>query len=157
MIPSHLFPPPRRVLMGPGPSDVHEGVYQALSTSLVGHLDPQFLAIMDELQSMLRTVFQTENRVAISLSGTGSSGMEAAIGNLVERGEGVLVCVNGVFGTRMTDVAERVGGRVVRLERPWGEVFDPEEIESALDAHPDIRHVAIVHAETSTGALQPLA
>lgn len=157
MIPSNLFPPQRRVLMGPGPSDVHERVYQALSTSLVGHLDPQFLAIMDELQSMLRTVFQTENRVAISLSGTGSSGMEAAIGNLVEPGEGVLVCVNGVFGTRMTDVAERVGGRVVRLERPWGEVFDPEEIESALDAHPDIRHVAIVHAETSTGALQPLA
>jgi alanine-glyoxylate transaminase/serine-glyoxylate transaminase/serine-pyruvate transaminase len=151
-----LLSPTMRLLMGPGPSDVHTRVYQALSTPLVGHLDPQFLTIMDELQSMLRTAFQTKNRVAISLSGTGSSGMEAALGNLVERGDKILVCINGVFGTRMADVAERVGGNVVRLERPWGEVFDAQEILSALDADPNIRHVSIVHAETSTGALQPL-
>ena len=143
--------------MGPGPSDVHSRVYRALSTQLVGHLDPEFLAIMDNLQSMLRTVFRTENRVTIALSGTGSSGMEATIGNLVEPGEKILVCVNGVFGTRMCDVAERVGARVVRLERAWGEVFDASEIRQALEGDPDIRFVSIVHAETSTGALQPLS
>ena len=127
--------------MGPGPSDVHSRVYRALSTQLVGHLDPEFLAIMDNLQSMLRTVFRTENRVTIALSGTGSSGMEATIGNLVEPGEKILVCVNGVFGTRMCDVAERVGGRVVRLERAWGEVFDASEIRQALESDSDIRFV----------------
>jgi alanine-glyoxylate transaminase/serine-glyoxylate transaminase/serine-pyruvate transaminase len=131
-------------------------VLEALSKPLVGHLDPQFLEIMNEIQASLRHVFRTENTLTIAISGTGSAGMEAAFVNCVEPGDEVLVCVNGVFGNRMSDIVERIGGVLHRLDRPWGEVFDPEEIDRAVAAHPAIKLVAIVHAETSTGALQPL-
>ena len=148
--------PSGRLLMGPGPSGVHPRVLEALSIPIVGHLDPQFLAVMDRIQEMLRRLFRTENRLTIAVSGTGSSGMESAFVNVVEPGDEVLVCVNGVFGNRMSDIVERIGGVLHRIDRPWGEVFEPTEIEEALQRHPDVKVVAIVHAETSTGALQPL-
>lgn len=142
--------------MGPGPSNVHPRVYEALSKPLVGHLDPQFLEIMNEIQDMLRRLFRTDNRLTIAVSGTGSSGMEAAFVNCVEPGDEVLVCVNGVFGNRMSDIVNRIGGRLRRIDKPWGEVFDAEELERALRKYPAVKVVAIVHAETSTGAHQPL-
>jgi alanine-glyoxylate transaminase/serine-glyoxylate transaminase/serine-pyruvate transaminase len=123
---------------------------------MVGHLDPQFLGIMDNIQKMLRRLFRTENRLTIAVSGTGSAGMESAFVNVVEPGDEVLVCVNGVFGNRMSDIVERIGGVLHRIDRPWGEVFELSEIEDALASHPEVKAVAIVHAETSTGALQPL-
>jgi alanine-glyoxylate transaminase/serine-glyoxylate transaminase/serine-pyruvate transaminase len=144
-----------RTLLGPGPSDVHPRVLQALAYPTVGHLDPQFLALMNEVQDLLRFVFQTENSLTIPVSGTGTAGMEAAFANFVEPGDSVLIGVNGYFSERMVDMAGRYGAQVRRLERPWGEVFTPEEIEEALKAQP-ARLVALVHAETSTGALQPL-
>lgn len=147
--------PPQRILMGPGPSDTHPQVLSALGASTVGHLDPYFLKIMDEVQSMLRQVFQTTNELTLAVSGTGSSGMETCVVNLIEPGDKMIVCVNGVFGGRMADVAERAGAEVVKLERPFGEVFSPEEIEAAVKEHSP-KVLGIVHAETSTGALQPL-
>ncbi len=147
----------RRLLLGPGPSNVHPRVYEALGRPLMGHLDPLFLEIMDEVQSMLRRVFRTANRLTFAVSGTGSAGMEAALVNLLEPADEVLICVNGVFGGRMCDIVERLGARLHRIDRPWGEVFDPQEIGDVLGAHPGIRLVGIVHAETSTGARQPLA
>jgi alanine-glyoxylate transaminase/serine-glyoxylate transaminase/serine-pyruvate transaminase len=156
MIPSKPFSPPVRRLMGPGPSDVHPRVYNALATSIVGHLDPVFLEIMDRMQEMLRAVFATKNPLTIAVSGTGSAGMEAALVNLIEPGEQALICQNGVFGGRMADIVERIGGKPVKIERPWGEVFEPQEVKKALDANPAARVVAIVNAETSTGAHQPL-
>lgn len=153
--PKPLSTPVRR-LMGPGPSDVHPRVYRALATPIIGHLDPEFLQVMNRLQEMLRSVFFTRNRVTIALSGTGSAGMEAALVNLVEPGDSVLICQSGFFGGRMADMVERIGGKVVKLERPWGEVFGPEDVKAALDSNRAVRLVAIVHAETSTGAHQPL-
>jgi alanine-glyoxylate transaminase / serine-glyoxylate transaminase / serine-pyruvate transaminase len=151
--PLHLS---KRVLMGPGPSDVHERVLKALATPLVGHLDPEFAALMDETQDLLRYVFQTENRLTLAISGTGSAGMEAVVVNLIEPGDRMLICINGVFGARMQDVAERAGAEVTTIERPYGEVFDPAEVKAAVDrVHPKV--LGIVHAETSTGALQPIA
>ena len=147
--------PPQRILMGPGPSDTHPQVLAALGASTVGHLDPYFLKIMNEVQSMLRQVFQTENELTIAVSGTGSSGMETCVDNLIEPGDTMVVCVNGVFGGRMADVATRAGAEVVVLERPFGEVFSPDEIEAAVKQHSP-KVLGIVHAETSTGALQPL-
>lgn len=144
-----------RTLLGPGPSDVHPRVLQALAYPPVGHLDPQFLGLMNEVQELLRFVFQTENALTIPVSGTGTAGMEAAFANFIEPGDPVLIGVNGYFSERMVDMAGRYGAHVRRLERPWGEVFTPEEIEEALRAQP-ARLVALVHAETSTGALQPL-
>ena len=122
---------------------------------LLGHLDPEFVALMDETQTLLRHVFRTENRLTMAVSGTGSAGMEAVVVNLIEPGDKMLVCVNGVFGGRMVDVAERAGARVTAIERPWGEVFDPEEVKAAIHkVGPKL--VGIVHAETSTGAWQPV-
>ena len=149
--------PAGRVLLGPGPSLVHPRVYRAMARPIYGHLDPQFLTLMDGIQHRLRLVFRTENPFTLSVSGTGSSGMEASLTNLIEPGDEVLVCVNGVFGTRMCDIVERLDGSLVRIERPWGEVFDPQQIADTLSKRPEIRIVSIVHAETSTGALQPLA
>jgi len=148
--------PSGRILLGPGPSMVHPRVYEALSKKLDGHLDPEFLAIMNQTQEMLRQVFGTRNRLTISVSGTGSAGMEAALVNTVEPGDEVLVCVNGVFGNRMSDIVERIGGTLRRIDRPWGEVFALEEIAAALDRYPQVRVVSIVNAETSTGAHQPI-
>jgi alanine-glyoxylate transaminase/serine-glyoxylate transaminase/serine-pyruvate transaminase len=143
-----------RILLGPGPSTVSPRVLRAMAHPLVGHLDPQFIALMNEVQELLRFVFQTENLLTIPVSGTGSAGMEALC-NFVEPGDSVLVGVNGYFGERLCDVAGRYGGEVRRLERPWGDVFTVEDIEKALREKP-AKLVALVHAETSTGALQPM-
>lgn len=121
----------------------------------VGHLDPEYLRVMDELQSMLREVFRTKNRMTMAISGTGSAGQEAMVLNVVEPGEAVLVCINGVFGNRLADMAGRAGGQVTKLERPWGEVFEPAEVKEAL-ARVKPKVVAMVMAETSTGAWQPV-
>ncbi|MEO7402125.1 MAG: aminotransferase class V-fold PLP-dependent enzyme, partial [Burkholderiales bacterium] len=146
---------PIRMLLGPGPSDIHPRVLAALAQPTVGHLDPYYLRIMDELQSMLREVFRTKNRMTMAISGTGSAGQEATVVNLVEPGERVLICINGVFGNRLADMAERAGGEVSKIERPWGEVFSLAEVKEAL-AKVKPKIVAIVMAETSTGAWQPI-
>jgi alanine-glyoxylate transaminase/serine-glyoxylate transaminase/serine-pyruvate transaminase len=148
--------PPSRVLLGPGPSNVHPRVLRAMSTPLVGHLDPAFLRIMDETKRLLQFVFQTRNELTIPISGTGSAGMEACLVNLLEPGDEAVVCVNGVFGTRMADIVERCGATLVRVEAPWGRVIDPADIAAALQRCEQPKLVAIVHAETSTGAWQPL-
>jgi alanine-glyoxylate transaminase/serine-glyoxylate transaminase/serine-pyruvate transaminase len=153
-IPGQLSPSPR-VLLGPGPSDVHPRVLTAMATPLVGHLDPEFLVIMNESQDMLRQVFRTRNHLTFPVSGTGSAGMETCVVNLVEPGDKMVVCVNGVFGQRMTDVAQRAGAAVTTVERPWGEVFDLNQLSDVLKkVRPKV--LGIVHAETSTGAWQPL-
>jgi alanine-glyoxylate transaminase/serine-glyoxylate transaminase/serine-pyruvate transaminase len=147
--------PPIRTLLGPGPSDIHPRVLTALSRPTVGHLDPYYLQIMDKLQAGLRELFRTSNRMTFAVSGTGSAGMEATVVNLIEPGDSMVVCVNGVFGGRMCDVAERAGAKVTRIERPWGEVFTADEIKRAVDvAKPKL--LGIVMAETSTGARQPI-
>jgi len=148
--------PPSRLLLGPGPSMVHPRVLRAMSTPLMGHLDPDFLGIMNELQAQLRHVFRTTNAFTIALSGTGSAGMEATLVNLIEPGDAVIIGINGVFGGRMADVVERCGGIPIKLEAAWGSVFDPQQIEDALRHAGGVKAVALVHAETSTGAHQPL-
>jgi alanine-glyoxylate transaminase / serine-glyoxylate transaminase / serine-pyruvate transaminase len=147
--------PPIRTLLGPGPSPVHARVLEAMSLPVVGHLDPKFLEIMDQSMAMLREVFQTKNRLALPMSGTGSAGMETCFVNLVEPGDAVLIGVNGVFGTRMVDVAQRCGAQVDTVEAEWGAALDAEKFRTAL-AKKKYKLAAIVHAETSTGVLQPL-
>jgi len=146
---------PPRLLLGPGPSLVDPRVLQVMATPLVGHLDPFFLELMDRTQSLLRQVFQTENQITIPVSGTGSAAMEAAVANMVEPGTPVLVCINGYFGGRIAEMASRYGGEVQTINRPWGEIFTPEEVKQALGER-QAKVVAIVQAETSTGALQPI-
>ena len=146
---------PERILLGPGPSLADPRVLQAMTTPLLGHLDPAFLGLMDRIQELLRYVFETSNRLTIPISGTGSAAMEAAVANMVEPGDKVLVCSNGYFSLRIAEMARRYGGDVLTITRPWGEVFTAEEVEAALQQHP-AKVVAVVHAETSTGALQPL-
>ncbi len=146
---------PRRLLMGPGPSNVHPRVLAAMATPLVGHLDPAFLEIMNRTRDLLRFVFQTENELTLPIAGTGSAGMEAALCNLLEEGDEILIAVNGYFGDRLSEMAVRCRARLRRLEVPWGEVFRPEQVEEALREHPP-KVLAMVHAETSTGALQPV-
>ena len=146
---------PARILLGPGPSMVHPRVLRAMAAPLVGHLDPYFLQLMDRIQNQLRYVFETENTLTIPVSGTGSAAMETAVANMVEPGDVVLVCINGYFGGRIAEMARRYGGEVRTIERPWGETFTPGEVEQALRGHPS-KVVALVHAETSTGAEQPL-
>ncbi|MFO7779840.1 MAG: alanine--glyoxylate aminotransferase family protein [Nitriliruptoraceae bacterium] len=148
--------PPERLLLGPGPSPVHAEVLAAQARGMVGHLDPWFLDVTDQIAAMLRQVFRTDNRLTYAVSGTGSAGMETAVVNLVEPGDTVIVGVNGVFGGRIADTARRAGAEVVVLEEAWGRVFAPERVAEALAAHPHARMVALVHAETSTGAQQPL-
>lgn len=150
------FFPPRRLLLGPGPSMVHPRVLQALSAPLLGHLDPAFLTVMNDIQQSLRPLFATTNPFTIAVSGTGSAGMEAAIVNIVEPGDAVIVGVNGVFGTRLATVVERCGGKAIKLEVPWGQVIPPDMIETALRRSSPVKAVVLVHAETSTGAWQPL-
>ncbi|WP_410767264.1 pyridoxal-phosphate-dependent aminotransferase family protein [Haloferax sp. DFSO60] len=140
--------------MGPGPSDVHPRVLRAMSTPLVGHLDPSFIDIMNDVQELLRYTFRTDNQWTIPVSGTGSASMEAAIANLVEPGDTMLVPTNGYFGGRMASMAERAGGEVVYVDAPWGEPLDPVDVQDAFDEHqPDV--FGFVHAETSTGVKQP--
>lgn len=147
--------PPVRLLMGPGPSEIHPRVLRALSANTVGHLDPYYLTLMSDMQQMLRTLFRTQNPMTMAVSATGSAGMESTVVNLIEPGDAMIVCINGVFGERMVDVAERAGAAVTRVDRPWGDVFEPEHLKEALaQAKPKV--VGIVMAETSTGALQPL-
>jgi len=144
---------PARTLLGPGPSMVAPRVMRVMNAPVLGHLDPEFLKIMEEEQQLLRQVFQTENRLTLSVPGTGSAGMEAALCNFIEPGDRVLIPVMGFFGERLVEMAGRYGAQVDRLERPWGEVFDPDEIATALK-NKSYKLVALVHAETSTGALQ---
>ncbi|HET8722866.1 MAG TPA: alanine--glyoxylate aminotransferase family protein [Anaeromyxobacteraceae bacterium] len=148
--------PSVRLLLGPGPSPVHPRVYRALGTPQVGHLDPLFLGIMNEVQAQLRYAFQTANPFTIAVSGTGSAGMEAALVNVIEPGDNVIVCAAGVFGNRMADIVGRCGGKLVKLEVPWGQVFPHAAIEEALKKNAPVKAVCIVHAETSTGAQQPM-
>ncbi|MFQ5823784.1 MAG: pyridoxal-phosphate-dependent aminotransferase family protein [bacterium] len=148
--------PSQRILLGPGPSNVHPRVYRALSTPLVGHLDPEFLKIMNEIQELLRFVFQTKNSFTIAVSGTGSAGMEAALVNVIEPGDTVIVGVNGVFGNRMSDIVSRCGGQLIQIKETWGKAIDPQRIDDELKKVGKVKAVAMVHAETSTGVLQPL-
>ncbi len=146
---------PRRILLGPGPSDVSPRVLRAMGMPLVGHLDPSFIDLMDEVREHLRQVFQTENEVTMPISGTGSAGMEACLCNLIEQGDPVLVCVNGYFGERMCDMVTRSGGDLKRLDAKWGSIIEPDQVRRMLGER-RVKVVAIVHAETSTGVLQPL-
>ncbi len=150
-----IFDPPERLLMGPGPSNIHPRVYAALSAPVVGHLDPVFLVVMEEAKALLRATFQTRNELTIAISGTGSAGMETCFVNAVEPGDRVLVCINGVFGMRMREVATRCGAEVDIIEAEWGTAIPTESVAEALSAA-EYKVVAVVHAETSTGVLQPL-
>ena len=152
---STAFSPPDRLLLGPGPSNATPSVLQAMQRPLVGHLDPTFIGMMEEIKSMLRHVFQTENEMTFPVSATGSAGMEACFVNLLEPGDEVVIGVNGVFGTRMCDVAERCGATVNRVEAEWGTIIEPSAIAAALEGCKP-KFVAVVHAETSTGALTPV-
>src|SRR5215813_7527527 len=150
------FNPPKRILLGPGPSPVDDRVLSAMSAPVLGHLDPLFLQCMDDVQALLRYVFETENRVTIPISATGSAGMEAALVNVIEPGDEVVVCINGVFGERMRDIIERAGAKAIVVEAKWGEALDVSRIEASLNSS-QARALALVHAETSTGVLQDLS
>ena len=147
--------PGERVLMGPGPSDVPVRVLNAMAAPCIGHLDPRFLALMDETQELLRYLFQTENKLTIPVSGTGSAGMETCFVNLIEPGDEVVVAINGVFGGRMADIVGRIGGVLTKVEAEWGRPIDPEDVRKAM-AGKKVKVLAVVHAETSTGVRQPL-
>ncbi len=139
--------------MGPGPSDVAPRVLDAMARPTIGHLDPAFVGLMDEIKELLQYAFRTENALTMPVSGPGTAGMESCLVNLVQPGETVVVCINGVFGTRLKAMAERCGAKVVLVEDPWGRAVDPDKLEAALQAHPEAGVVAFVHAETSTGVL----
>ena len=151
------FNPPVRTLMGPGPSDVHPRILEALSRPTIGHLDPAFIGMMDELKELLQYTFQTRNAMTMPVSAPGSAGMETCFVNLVEPGDKVIVCQNGVFGGRMKENVERCGGVAVMVEDKWGDAIDINKLEDALQAHNDAAIVAMVHAETSTGAQSDVA
>jgi len=148
--------PTPRILMGPGPSNVNYRVYQAMLNPVIGYLDPQLLKCMDEISEMLRGLFQTTNRMTLAISATGSSGMEASFVNFVEPGDTVIIGVNGFFAERMTEVADRCGAKVIRIEQEWGKIIEPERIVKALKENPNAKICGVVHAETSTGVRQPL-
>jgi alanine-glyoxylate transaminase/serine-glyoxylate transaminase/serine-pyruvate transaminase len=147
------FNPPVRTLMGPGPSDVHPRVLAALSRPTIGHLDPKFVEMMDEVKALLQYAFQTKNELTMPVSAPGSAGMETCFVNLVEPGDKVIVCVNGVFGGRMKENVERLGGVAVIVEDAWGEPVDANKVADTFKKNPDAKILAFVHAETSTGAL----
>ncbi len=151
-MPASSFRPPERTLMGPGPSDVHPRLLEAIGRPTIGHLDPQFVTLMDEMKGLLQYAFRTENRLTLPISAPGSAGMEAAFVNLVEPGDTIIVCRNGVFGGRMKENVERCGATAVMVEDDWGKPVDPDKVEDALKAHPEASVLAFVHAETSTGA-----
>ncbi|HMV17763.1 MAG TPA: alanine--glyoxylate aminotransferase family protein [Zoogloea sp.] len=151
------FQPPVRTLMGPGPSDVPPRVLAALARPTVGHLDPAFVGMMDELKELLRYTFQTRNELTFPVSAPGSVGMETCVVNLVSPGDTVVVCINGVFGQRLAENVRRAGGVPVIVEDPWGEPVDPAKVEDTFKAHPEASLLAFVHAETSTGALSDAA
>ena len=149
--------PSARILLGPGPSNVHPRVMKALLSPVVGHLDPDFIRVMEDIKKLLRIVFQTTNEITFPVSGTGSAGMETALTNLIEDGDEVVVGVNGVFGDRAADAAERLGARVHRVEAEWGRIVEPARLDAALKAASRPKLLAVVHAETSTGVYQPVA
>ena len=149
----HSFHPPERTLMGPGPSDVNPRILEAMSRPTIGHLDPVFVQMMDEMKELLRYVFRTSNELTMPVSAPGSAGMETCFVNLVEPGDKVVVCQNGVFGGRMKENVERCGATAIMVEDDWGVAVDPNKVEETLKAHPDAKILAFVHAETSTGAL----
>ena len=149
---AHSFHPPQRILMGPGPSDVSPRVLEAMARPTIGHLDPVFTDLMDDLKRLLQGAFRTDNQLTMPVSGPGSAGMETCFVNLVEPGDTVIVCQNGVFGGRMKENVSRCGGTPVLVEDSWGDPVDPAKVEQALDEHPEAKIVAFVHAETSTGA-----
>ncbi len=152
----HLKKPQEVLLLGPGPSPVHSQVLEAMRQHTLGHLDPDFLEIMNQTTNLLRYVFETANRITFPVSGTGSAGMEAALVNMLEPGDKVVVGVNGVFGQRMSDVASRCGADVVEVEASWGQPIEPEVLEQTLSMQTGVKLVGIIHAETSTGVQQPL-
>ena len=145
------FYPPQRTLLGPGPSDVSSRVLGAMARPTIGHLDPKFLQLMDEIKTLLQFAFQTENALTLPISAPGSAGMETCFVNLVSPGDKVIVCQNGVFGGRMKENVERCGGVAIMVEDTWGEPIGLDKVEAAFDAHPDASILAFVHAETSTG------
>ena len=147
---------PLRALLGPGPSTVHPRVLQAMTQPVVGHLDPKFFQIMDDVGDMLREVFNTTNHMTVPISSTGTGGMETACANVLERGDTMIVCRNGYFGIRLADIAERCGAEVFTLDVPWGKPVDVQALEDELRKHPKIKAVGVVHAETSTGVITPL-
>jgi len=147
--------PSPRVLLGPGPSDVHPRVLRAMATPLLGHLDPEFLVLMNETKELLQYVFQTQNELTLPVPGTGSAGMEAAVCNILEPGDTIVIGVNGYFGQRLSEMAVRCGAQVVPVQVPWGRIVEPDDIAQALRDR-QAKVVAVVHAETSTGVLQPL-
>ncbi len=147
------FQPKARTLMGPGPSDVPARVLEALARPTLGHLDPQFIDMMDELKQLISYAFDTKNRLTLPVSAPGSAGMEACFANLLQPGDTALVCVNGVFGTRMIENVQRCGAKAIRVDDDWGRAVDPDKVRDALAAHPEVSVLAFVHAETSTGAL----
>lgn len=152
----NVFNPPTRILMGPGPSDAHPQVLKAMATPLIGHLDPAFVKMMDEVKSMVQQTFMTKNNLTFVVSAPGSAGMETCLVNLLEPGDECIICINGVFGGRMTQIAERCGATVHKIVTPWGEVTKPSQLKKAFKICPKPKLVALVHAETSTGALQPI-
>ena len=145
------FNPTVRTLMGPGPSDVNPRVLSAMARPTIGHLDPEFIRLMDEIKSLLQFAFQTKNKLTIPVSAPGSAGMEICFVNLLEAGDKVVICQNGVFGMRMADNVRRLGGQVILVEDEWGRAVSPQKLEDTLGEHPDTKIVAFVHAETSTG------
>ena len=147
------FHPPLRTLMGPGPSDVNPRILEAMSRPTIGHLDPEFVGMMEEMKVLLRYAFQTKNDLAMPVSAPGSAGMETCFVNLVQPGDSVIVCQNGVFGGRMKENVERCGATAIMVQDDWGVAVDPNKVEEALKANPDARVLAFVHAETSTGAI----
>ncbi len=151
-----LFNPTPRILMGPGPSDAHPRVLKAMATPLIGHLDPEFVAIMDEVKSMVQQTFLTNNHLTFVVSAPGSAGMETCLVNLLEPGDECIICINGVFGGRMAEIADRCGAIVHRVKADWGTIIESAQVKQALDKCPKPKLVALVHAETSTGVRQPL-
>lgn len=149
--------PPVRVLLGPGPSNIHPRVQMAMSAPLVGHLDPYFQGLMDDTVALLRYVFRTKNKLTFPVSGTGSAGMEAAFDNFLEPGDTAVIGVNGVFGERMVDNAERTGAKVIPVSAEWGKIIEPDAIEAVLKKEKKVKLIALVHVETSTGVIQPLS
>ena len=147
------FNPPARTLMGPGPSDIHPRVLQALSRPTIGHLDPRFVEMMDEVKELLQYAFQTKNALTMPVSAPGSAGMETCLVNLLEPGDKIVVCTNGVFGGRMKAIVERCGATAIEVVDDWGKPVDPQKVEDALKNNDGVKAVAFVHAETSTGAM----
>jgi alanine-glyoxylate transaminase/serine-glyoxylate transaminase/serine-pyruvate transaminase len=158
-VPHYLeeFRPEDRLLLGAGPSNVNTRVLRAMAAPILGHLDPDFLAVMDDVKEMLRLVFQTENNITIPISGTGSAGMEAALVNVLEPGDTIVVASNGYFGDRLAQISERCGATVCRVNGEWGQPVSPEVVEEEVVKHYQVKAVAMVHAETSTGVLNPVA